>query len=144
SANLEPGFWASLPWFYWVFALGSLMAALWFVIKLSRLRRLKRRGKVERFPEFVKITVAGSNLAFSFFRNIFLGDEVQRDRDREQRVMDHELVHVRGYHSLDHIFFELARILFWFNPLVYVFQRRIAELHEFIADAQVVKAERRE
>src|SRR5690606_24778368 len=143
-ANLESGFWASLPWFYWVFALGSLLAAFSFAIKLSRLGRLKRNGKVERFPDFVKITVAGSNLAFSFFKNIFLGEEVQRDRAREQRVMAHELVHVKGYHSLDHIFFELVRILFWFNPLVYVYQRRMAELHEFIADAKVAKTERRE
>src|SRR5690606_34549929 len=142
--NHEPGFWASLPWFYWILALGSLLAAFSFAIKLSRIGRLKREGKVERFPDFVKITVAGSSLAFSFFKNIFLGEEIQRDRAREQRVLAHELVHVRGYHSLDHIFVELARILFWFNPLVYLYQWRMAELHEFIADAQVVKTERRD
>ncbi|MDO1499191.1 hypothetical protein Q2T40_02600 [Winogradskyella maritima] len=31
------------------------------------------------------------------------------------------------------------RIIAWFNPLVYVYQNRTAELHEFIADAQVSK-----
>src|SRR5690606_23050570 len=95
------------------------------------------------FPGYAKIIVGG-NLAFSFFRNIFLGEEIQKDKKRELQIVAHELVHVRQRHSLDLIFFELARIPLWFNPLVYLYQARMAELHEFIADAQVVKAERKE
>ncbi|WP_240729743.1 M56 family metallopeptidase [Flavobacterium sp. ASW18X] len=53
--------------------------------------------------------------------------------------MEHELVHIKQWHSLDLFFFELMRIAFWFNPLVYVYQNRVSELHEFIADAKVAK-----
>ena len=140
----EPSFWASLPWYYWPLALGSILAGLWFVVKLAQIGRLKQGGKVERFPGFVKITVPNSNLAFSFFRNIFLGEDIQRVPEREEQVIAHELVHVKQRHSLDLIFFELARIPFWFNPLVYLYQNRMAELHEFIADARMVKEDKRE
>jgi bla regulator protein BlaR1 len=42
------------------------------------------------------------------------------------------------------LFYELMRIVFWFNPLVYVYQSRISELHEFIADAKVSKSHKKE
>lgn len=136
-----PGFWASRPWYFWPMALGSLLSALWFAAKLGQIGRLKRAAQVERFPGYVKVTVTG-NLAFSFFRNIFLGKEIQSDPEREAQIIAHELVHVRQRHSLDLIFFELAKIPLWFIPLVYLYQRRMAELHEFIADARVVKEDK--
>ena len=61
-----------------------------------------------------------------------------------RNIIAHELVHVKGKHSLDLLFFELMRIVGWFNPLVYVYQSRTAELHEFIADAQVAKHDKKE
>ena len=30
------------------------------------------------------------------------------------------------------------QILFWFNPLVYMYQNRMAQLHEFLADAKAI------
>jgi len=137
-------FWASMPWYYWPLGLGSMLSALWFALKLAQIGRLKQGSKVERFPGFVKVTVPNSNLAFSFFRNIFLGEEIQKVPEREQQVIAHELVHVKQRHSLDLIYFELARIPLWFDPLGYLYQNRMAELHEFIADARVVKKDKRE
>ena len=55
------------------------------------------------------------------------------------RSLSHELVHIREKHSLDLLYFELLRILCWFNPLVYIYQKRISEVHEYIADAIIVK-----
>jgi TonB family C-terminal domain len=138
----ETLFWSSLPWYYWLLIVGSLVSALWFVVKLIQIARLKRSGTIQQFPEYDKIIVQKSSLAFSFFRNIFLGAEIQKEK--EANIIAHELVHVKQRHTLDLLFFELARIVFWFNPLTYVYQNRMAELHEFIADAQVVKDNKRE
>ncbi|WP_418499137.1 TonB family protein [Flagellimonas sp.] len=138
----ETNFWTTLPWYYWVLGVGSIMSALWFGYKLLQILKLKRQGKVVRYPDFVKVTVQRSSLAFSFFRNIFMGAEIQKEK--EAKIIAHELVHVKQKHTLDLLFFELARIVFWFNPLVYVYQGRVAELHEFIADAHAVKDNKRE
>lgn len=138
----ESSFWATMPWYYWVLGVGSALSALWFGYKLLQILKLKRKGMVVRYPDFVKVTVQKSSLAFSFFRNIFLGAEIQKEK--EPNIIAHELVHVKQRHSLDLLFFEIARIVCWFNPLVYVYQNRMAELHEFIADAQVVKSNKRE
>jgi TonB family protein len=130
-------FWEVLPWYYWIMGLGSVVAAGWLVHKLFQIIKLKRDGVVEHHRDFIKITVKESVVAFSFFRNIFLGGNIEKER--EVRIIAHELVHIKQWHSLDLLFFELARIAFWFNPLVYVYQNRMAELHEFIADAKAVK-----
>ncbi len=130
-----------ISWPETVLYIGMFLAALYFGYKLNKLKKLREEGIVERFPNFTRIVIKNSELAFSFFRSIFLGDKIF-DREHSS-ILKHELVHIEQRHSLDLVFFELMRIVGWFNPLVYVYQNRIAELHEFIADAQVPKAERK-
>ncbi|MFD2100681.1 TonB family protein [Flagellimonas iocasae] len=136
----KTSFLASIPWPYWVLGVGSLLAAGLFTYKLIQIGRLRKKSSIQHYTDFTKVTVPKSTTAFSFFRNVFLGEEIKKDR--ESNILAHELVHVKQLHSLDLVFFELARILFWFNPLVYVYQNRVAELHEFIADAQAVKQDK--
>lgn len=126
-----------ISWPYLVLGLGSLLATVWFAYKLVQIKRLRNKSAVEHYEEFTKVTMPQSTSAFSFFRDIFMGEEIQKDK--EDNILAHELVHVKQWHSLDLLFFELARIVFWFNPLVYIYQNRVAELHEFIADERAVK-----
>jgi len=126
-----------ISWPYWILGVGSILAAIWFVYKLIQIKRLRKKGSIKRYQDFTKVTVPKSTAAFSFFRNIFLGEDIKKDK--EPNILAHELVHVKQWHSLDLLFFELARIVFWFNPLVYIYQNRVAELHEFIADEKAVK-----
>lgn len=121
---------------------GMLVAAVLFFFKLFQLYRLKTKGEIRYFKNFTQIMVYNSQMAFSFFRSIFIGDQVlKKDHDS---IIQHELVHIEQRHSLDLLFFELMRIIAWFNPLVYVYQNRISELHEFIADAKVAKTHKAE
>jgi len=48
-------------------------------------------------------------------------------------------VHINQWHSLDLLLFEILKIMMWFNPATYIFQKRITELHEFIADAKSIE-----
>ena len=133
----EASFLERIPWPYLVLGVGSILATIWFVYKLIQINRLRHKSVVENYQEFTKVTVPKSTSAFSFFRNIFMGEEIKKDK--EANILAHELVHVKQWHTLDLLFFELARIVFWFNPLVYIYQNRLAELHEFIADEKAVK-----
>nr|WP_297789176.1 M56 family metallopeptidase [uncultured Allomuricauda sp.] len=133
----ETSFLERISWPYLALGAGSILAAIWFTYKLIQIGKLRNRSIVENYKEFTKVTVPKSTSAFSFFRNIFMGDEIKKDK--EANILAHELVHVKQWHSLDLLFFELARIVFWFNPLVYIYQNRVAELHEFIADEKAVK-----
>jgi len=121
---------------------GMLLALVLFLYKISQIYQLKKKGKIYRLSSYTMVIIKGSNIAFSFFKTIFLGDKVE-DKDYKN-IIDHELVHIKQKHSLDLLFFELCRIVMWFNPLVYIYQNRITEVHEFIADAKVDKANKKE
>ncbi len=123
-----------------VFLVGAIMASIWFGIKMWRLYQLRKQGDVHYFKNFTQILIPKSSIAFSFFKSIFLGERLPKKE--YEAIISHELVHIKQRHTLDLLFFELMRIINWFNPLVYVYQNRISELHEFIADAQVPKTER--
>lgn len=118
-----------------VFWIGVGVAAILFAIKLYKVVRLINTHERELNPDFYLVWLK-SNQAFSFFNYIFLG----RESKNKPQIIAHELVHVHQRHSLDLLFLELQKIVFWFNPFSYLYQARISELHEFIADSIVLKA----
>ena len=131
-----------ITWPVVLFLIGCGMAAIAFIVKLWRLRTLRLKGTIHYYRNHRRILIPQSYAAFSFLKSIFLGENFSR-KDTES-IVAHELVHIRQWHTLDLLFFESMRIVFWFNPLVYVYQNRLTELHEYIADAQVPKKERQD
>jgi len=114
---------------------GMIVALLCFGLKIRQLYLLRKSGEKVDFPSFTQIIISNSSIAFSFFKSIFIGDKVLKMK--HDTIIAHELVHIQQGHTYDLIFYEVMRIIGWFNPLVYVYQNRISELHEFIADSQV-------
>ncbi|TDS19111.1 TonB family protein [Maribacter caenipelagi] len=127
----------NLTWQEGVLYGGMLLASLLFILKIRQLYLLRKSGEKVHYPFFTQIVIANSSIAFSFFKSIFIGDRVLRMK--HDTIIAHELVHIKQRHTYDLLFFEFMRVIGWFNPLVYVYQNRISELHEFIADAQVSK-----
>ncbi|WP_339842080.1 M56 family metallopeptidase [uncultured Maribacter sp.] len=137
----NPSGW-QLSWQEGVFYSGMFFALLFFVIKLRQVYLLKKHGEQVQFPNFTQVIITNSSIAFSFFKSIFIGDKVLKMK--HDTIIEHELVHIRQGHTWDLLFFEFMRIVAWFNPLVYVYQNRVSELHEFIADAYVAKEDKSE
>lgn len=123
-----------------IIEIGGLIALGWFVYKLIKIYQLIRHHKQQKKTGYIEVLLTENEAAFSFFRYIFIGENITESN--KEHIIRHELVHIRQKHSFDLIFFECMRILFWFNPLVYVFQQKISELHEFIADEETAKDNR--
>lgn len=77
------------------------------------------------------------NHTFSFFRLIVFTENDFTNPNRDM-LLEHELVHVRQFHSFDLLLAELFTMLCWFNPLVYVYRHSLSEVHEYLADGRVV------
>ncbi|MEX1062661.1 MAG: M56 family metallopeptidase [Balneolaceae bacterium] len=75
---------------------------------------------------------------FSFFRYIFVSEQRYRDGRIDPRVMIHEMAHVRQKHTLDILFIEALKTIFWFNPVFYFYKHAIQLNHEFLADCDVI------
>ncbi|MGV8877685.1 MAG: TonB family protein [Sphingobacteriaceae bacterium] len=94
-----------------------------------------------KLQQFLFQDLNGINQAYSFFNRIF----VSKKLSGYQTIYKHELTHVRQFHSVDIIIFELLAIILWFNPVVYGYKNSVKNIHEFIADeaacAQETKAD---
>jgi len=77
-----------------------------------------------------------SPVAYSFFKNVKLGD----DNPHGHVIAAHENVHASQWHSADVLMMEALMIINWFNPVVYLYRFAIKHIHEFIADQQALQA----
>jgi hypothetical protein len=68
--------------------------------------------------------------SFSFFSKVVVDDKLEG----KEIIVNHEMVHVRQWHSLDVIFFEVFAAFNWFNPVAFLYKKAIKDIHEFIAD----------
>ena len=126
-----------LNWWPGIYLIGVLGALVIVLKKYHNLNRMFRFKKIAAEGKINIIEVPNSAIACTFYRTIFLGDQLTEAE--KQHILSHELVHVKQKHSLDLVFFEVLKVIFWFNPLIYIYQNRITTLHEFIADAAVVE-----
>ncbi|MCH2192902.1 M56 family metallopeptidase [Kordia sp.] len=125
------------PTWNWFLIIGISISSLLFIYKIIQLVKLRFKGRFVKRENYTIIIIPKSTVAFSIFKYVFIGDDIHEEKLED--ILSHELVHIREKHSLDLMYFELLRILCWFNPLVYIYQKRISEVHEYIADATIVK-----
>ncbi len=127
----------SINWWAGLYFSGALLSFIVFLKKYNSLRRLFKFQKVTVERNYEIVEIPNSTMACTFFNTIFLGESLSENQ--KQAIIPHEIIHVKQKHSLDLLFFELLRIVFWFNPLVYIYQSHISGVHEFLADKEVVK-----
>lgn len=73
-----------------------------------------------------------TGMAFSFLNR----KKIDLALQQVEIISKHEEIHIRQYHTLDVIFFELLNIVNWFNPVIYFYKRTIKHVHEFLADEE--------
>lgn len=86
------------------------------------------------------VLVDEKTLPHSFLNFIYVNFEEYNNRTIEDELYTHELVHVNQKHTLDILFIELLKIIFWFNPVFYFYKKAIQLNHEFLADEKVVNS----
>lgn len=72
--------------------------------------------------------------AFSFFRTIYYPEPFERDSMETRTILEHERIHARQWHSIDNLVMLIIRILFFYNPAIYLIAGKLRLTHEFIAD----------
>ncbi len=126
---------------WWIYVVVGVLFLLRLLVQIYRLARFIQLCKKEARDGFVLATGPAETPIASFFGFVFWSPGNMGDEDRRM-VFEHEMVHVRQWHSLDLIFIELLIALQWFNPLLYAYRRSLREVHEYIADDYVVRRTR--
>jgi biopolymer transport protein ExbD len=76
----------------------------------------------------------------SFIKTVFLSKKQFKNGEIAEEVLNHEFTHIRQKHSLDILFVEVLKIVFWFNPMLYLYKKAIALNHEYLADEAVLSS----
>ena len=69
----------------------------------------------------------------SFFNYVFIDQENLND-DELKVLIAHEQVHAQELHSADKLLLIMIKAALWFNPIVYLYDRALEQVNEYIAD----------
>lgn len=109
-----------------------------FISSLGRLLFIYRRFPKTTVNGLKAVIMNGDLAPFTFFNILFI-TETDLNRNEQNGIIEHELTHVRQYHSLDLFILELGCIIQWFNPFIWLYKVALKTEHEYTADEQVVK-----
>ena len=116
-----------------VYALIALFLLTRLGVQLSRLMRLIRQSPRQAGDGFMLVKPNDSTIAtFSFFHFLVLNPA---DTDNDL-IIRHELVHIRQWHSADVVGLAILRAIFWAFPTLWLTDRLLRQVHEFLADKQ--------
>jgi hypothetical protein len=121
----------------YIYITGAAIAFFVLLFRLLKIFTLMRNSHFIYLGKYKVINLDTENTAFSFFNYLFIGSNLPQ----ADTVMIHELVHIRQRHSVDIIFLEILKVINWFNPFIYLIQRSLKTVHEYIADEQTAARE---
>ncbi|MBS1773019.1 MAG: M56 family metallopeptidase [Bacteroidetes bacterium] len=130
----------SINWIFMVYILGLLISFVLFLKELITIIRLYKKGDKTKDGVWTVIETGKPHSPFSAFRYVFISDKKDYSADELQMILTHEELHGHALHFIDLMLMQAARIIFWFNPLIYIYANRLAIVHEYQADAMVDKS----
>jgi TonB family protein len=115
-----------------VYFTGVILASLKFIIDFTNLFFLILRQKngssnIIRFHNF-------NTSGFSALGKVFINASLTGEEADE--VVKHEKCHLDHYHFFDILFIETLKVFQWFNPVIFLINKSLREVHEYQADEE--------
>ncbi len=123
----------NIPYFTIIYLTGLL----WFIYKLvSSMVTFAKISSAKDFTWYnnIKVIFTDRPIApYSFFTKVILPGK-RYTEDEMNSILEHEVIHIKQYHSIDLLIAEIIRAFSWLNPVCYLYVNSIKENHEFLAD----------
>lgn len=127
--------WTVLGVIYWG---GVAVSVLLLAVRYGVLWHKLRRYTYVRQGRFHVAMTDSEEPSFSFFRYIVVGRGGMSDAELQQ-VLCHERLHAAQGHSWDRLAVQTVCCLLWFDPFVWLYERDLCEVHEYLADEAVLR-----
>jgi TonB family protein len=127
---------SSLMYFYLagvIFFLGR------FLFRIFQILLIIKQNKVQHNDGIKMVLMPKNTSPFSFLKYVFVSESLLQTAGYD-KMIEHELEHVKQGHSVDVIVLELLTAFQWFNPFMWMLNRAIRENHEFLADQAVLNS----
>ena len=118
-----------------IYSIGALFMVARLVFGFILSQRLIGKAKKINYGSYL-IALHPDFVPASFFRYILM-PRFDPEDDAQKQIILHESMHVAYRHSWDLLLVNFAKVIFWFNPLIYLFERSLREVHEYQADQGV-------
>ncbi len=129
KTNRSLGFWMMLVYFF-----GIVILSLNLIGQLGNMifKILKNKDQIKDEGS-VLVNMKGEVEPCSFFNYIFI-NPASYDFETYEQIIAHEKVHVKKRHTVDLLLAELAVIILWFNPFVWLLRKEVEKNIEFQTD----------
>lgn len=119
------------------YALGAVIMLIQFVLGLAKSFLILHKSNLIKSDQVI-YAVHPEFQPASFFNYILLPEFRPEDPDQQQIII-HESIHVAKKHTWDLLLIQGAKVILWFNPVIYLFEKSLREIHEFQADQGVTR-----
>ena len=99
------------------------------------LSQLFWRGIKHRVDGWWIIETGNAHGPFSLLNTLYVSNIKDYSETEWAMLTEHEYLHYKHLHFIDLVMMQVAKIIFWFHPLVYIYNLRLAIIHEFQADS---------
>ncbi|MBE9467287.1 MAG: M56 family metallopeptidase [Bacteroidetes bacterium] len=122
----------------YLYAFGVVFFTLRLAFQIFQLLIIIKKGKINHTNN-LRFVITNKNISpFTFFNIIFLNNSGISEKNME-KIIAHEHAHVKQLHFIDLIILELLTIAQWFNPFIWKYRKSLKEVHEYLADEDVLK-----
>jgi formylglycine-generating enzyme required for sulfatase activity len=120
-----------------IYVLGIILMLFRLSGRIFQVIRLAGHNNKEPFGRYTIVHHNDDYPTFSFLRYIFLNSS-NLNGEELRTVLQHEETHLDQGHSIDIIFVEICRMIFWFNPVLGAFKKSLIKVHECQADGYII------
>ena len=122
---------------FYGYLIGVCLFGARFILQIAVLCRQSYTQPVIRDGRYRIVETSGNRAPCSFGNNIFINPGLY-DPETYQQILIHEKIHVSGRHTLDILVAEIAVVLQWFNPFIWLYRREVENNLEFLTDQSVL------
>ena len=130
-----------ITWIYLIlsiYCIGFLALLIKLAMDFYSLNSILKGKKIHKQGDF-KFIDAKENIApFSYFQYIVFNSSLYTKSELEN-IIEHEKVHSDQNHTVDVLISRVFCLLFWFNPIVWLYKKAIIQNLEFIADKEAAQ-----
>ncbi|MNX43273.1 BlaR1 peptidase M56 [compost metagenome] len=121
-----------------IYGIGFLALIIKFAADFYSLNSVLKGKEVQREEDFKFIDIEENIAPFSYFDYIVYNSSMFTASELES-IIEHEKVHSDQNHTVDVIISRIFCVLFWFNPIIWLYKKAILQNLEFIADNEAAK-----
>ncbi|MEC3907524.1 M56 family metallopeptidase [Tamlana sp. 2201CG12-4] len=118
---------------FYIYIAGVILFLGKFLIQLISLLTILIKNQGTKRGRYTYIKTSSASSPFSFFNWIVYNPDLFNKSELEQ-ILTHEKVHAYQHHSIDILLTQLACIVLWFNPFMWLYNKDLKQNLEFIAD----------